>query len=78
LRLTFHECGGKPGFLDGAVRQELHVQFVRGGMDVQWQFVAAVLVDQRAVGRVSVPDLHVIVEAIVVVFDLCAGAKRKI
>lgn len=32
---TFHKRSGKPGLLNGAVRQEFNVQFVRGGMDVQ-------------------------------------------
>lgn len=69
-KFTFHKRGGKPGLLHGAVRQELDVQLVRGRMHVQRQLVTAILVYQRAVGRVSVPDLHVIVEAIVMVFDL--------
>lgn len=67
---TFHKCRGKPGLLHRAVGQKFDVQFVRSRVDVQRQFISAILVYQRAVGRVPVSDLHVIVETIVVVFDL--------
>jgi len=76
--LTFHKRGGKSGFLDGAVRQEFHVQFIRGRMDVQWQFVAAVLVYQRTVSGMPVSDLNVIVKAIVVVLDLRGSGTKNI
>lgn len=46
-------------------------------MHVHRQFVPAIFVYQLTVGRVPVSDFHVIVEAIVVIFDLHAPDAKK-
>lgn len=67
---TFHKRSGKSSLLNRTVRQEFDVQLIRSRVHVQGQFISAILVYQRAVGWVSVSDLHVVVKTIVVVFDL--------
>lgn len=70
LDLTFHERGRESGLLHRPIANKLHQKFVARRLDVRRYLVTAVNPDQRRVRVMTVPHLHVVVNAIVVILDL--------
>lgn len=67
---TVHEDGGKAGLLDGIVGNKLDPHLVSSGLDVLWYVVAAIDTNEWASRVMTVPDLQIVVDAVVVVLDL--------
>lgn len=70
LDLTFHERGRESSLLHRPIANKLHQKFVARGLDVRRYLVTAVNPDQWRIRVMTVPHLHVVVHAIVVILDL--------
>ena len=71
LVVLLHEGGREAGLLDGGVGDEADVEVVGGGLEVGGHLVAAELTEEGGVGGGAVADLDEVVDAVVVVLDLC-------
>lgn len=67
---TFQERGGEPGFLHRSVRHKLDPHLVGHGLDILGRLVAAEHADQRCVFLMSVANVQVVVNTVIVLFDL--------
>ena len=65
-----HERRRETALLHGSIGHELDQQVIAGGLYVRGDFVPAEHPEQFAASRQTVPDLDVVVDAVVVVFHL--------
>lgn len=74
---TFEEVGSEPGFVDWAIGHKLHPQLVGAALDVIWLVVAAEAAQQRAVFRVPITNLEIVISTAVVPLNLQNKGKKE-
>lgn len=68
--LTFEEVGSKASLVDGAIWNKFHPQVVGAGFDVIWFVVATEAAKERAVFRVAITHLQVVIGTTVMSLNL--------
>ena len=67
---TIHKYGGESCFLNGIIGHEFDPHFITAGFDIIRDGVAAIDADQWTGGFVSIAYFQVVIDTIVMVFDL--------